>query len=142
MNDPVFSQASESFKQANPHLFPVGGEQDMNLVQKLAAADAEPTKAEIRSEKQLQEQITGFLTRNNTIVIRSRTDTKTSNNVGTPDLIFAVQGRAVAFEVKMPGKKPAKEQREMMLQMTGNGWACFIIHSYDEAVEIFQKLLA
>jgi hypothetical protein len=132
-----FPNASESFKRENPHIFAEGTLGQILLEPK----EPEPTKAEIKSEKQLQEQIVGFLERNNVVVIRSRMDRKTSTNVGTPDLLFSVRMRAIAFEVKLPGKKPAEEQRNMMLRMTGNGWACFIIHSYDEAVEVYHSLL-
>jgi hypothetical protein len=131
-----FPNASESFKRENPHIFAEGTLGQILLEPR----DPEPTKAEIKSEKQLQEQIVGFLERNNTVVIRSRMDRKTSTNVGTPDLLFAVKLRPVAFEVKLPGKKPTEEQHRMMLRMTGNGWACFIIHSYDQAVQVYDSL--
>lgn len=128
-----FPNASESFKRENPHIFAEGV--------LLEPTEKEQTKEEIKSEKQLQEQIVGFLERNNTVVIRSRMDRKTSTNVGTPDLLFAVRKRAVAFEVKLPGKKPTEEQHNMLLAMERNGWACFIVHSYDEAVEVFSSLI-
>jgi hypothetical protein len=99
-----------------------------------------PSKEDLKLEKELQNQITGFLERNGTVVIRSRTDRKTSTNVGTPDLLFALQGRPVAYEVKLPGKKPTKDQREMMDRMTGNGWLCFVIETYDQAVTVYRKL--
>jgi hypothetical protein len=133
-----FPNASESFKRENPHIFADGTLGQILLEPK----PAEPTKEEIKSEKQLQEQIIGFLERNNIVVIRSRTDKKSTTNVGTPDLLFAVRMRACAFEVKLPGKKPTEEQHKMMLRMTGNGWACFIIHSYDDAITVYRNLSA
>ena len=131
---PKFSQASESFKAANPHLF-----QNEPTV---PFSEQPPSKEEIKSEKQLQEQIAGFLQRNHTVVIRSRMDRKTSTNLGTPDLLFALNGRAIAFEVKLPGRKPTEEQADMMQRMSRNGWACYIITKYDQAVEIFQEISA
>jgi len=128
-----FPNASESFKQENPRIFAEG-----TLGQVLL--EPKPTKAEVKSEKQLQEQIVGFLERNGTVVIRSRMDRKTSTNVGTPDLLFAIRTRAVAFEVKLPGMKPHKAQEDMMRRMTENGWACFIVDSYDDAVRIFKYI--
>lgn len=131
-----FPNASASFKADNPHIFPKG-----TLGQVLLEPENPgPTREEAKIEKELQEQIIGFLERNNTVVIRSRTDKKTSTNVGTPDLIFALKGRAVGFEVKMPGKKPTKEQTEMMARMTANGWRCYVIESYDQAVVTYNKL--
>jgi hypothetical protein len=144
---PEFSQASESFKAANPHIFGQGGDASSNqtpmkyeAAPTVPSAGAAPTKAELKLEKELQEQIVGFLERNNTVVIRSRMDRKTSTNVGTPDLLFALKGRAVAFEVKRPGEKPTHTQWKMMDQMTANGWLCYVIDSYDQAVEAYQKL--
>lgn len=134
---PEFAAPSEEFKRKNPHIFAPAADPPFAIQQEPAV----PTKADLKLEKELQEQIVGFLERNNTVVIRSRTDRKTSTNVGTPDLLFAIRTRAVAMEVKLPGKKPTKEQREMMLRMTGNGWACFIVEAYDEAVEIYKRLV-
>ena len=132
---PEFSQASKSFKAANPDIFGTGTSGQVML-----APEGSPlTKEEIKSEKQLQDQIVGFLERNNTVVIRSRTDKATTTAVGTPDLLFALKGRAIAYEVKLPGKKPTKEQSEMMLKMSGNGWLCYVVESYDEAVTIYKK---
>lgn len=131
-----FPNATESFKAANPHIFAKG-----TLGQVLVEPEeSEPTKEEAKSEKELQEQITGFLERNNIVVIKSRTDKKTSTNVGTPDLLFALKGRPIAYEVKFPGKKATREQQTMMDKMTANGWRCFVIHSYDKAVAEYNKL--
>lgn len=147
---PKFSNAAEDFKKLNPHIFqPIDhAHEQPESAQTTGAsgvAGAGPrgeSKEELKTERKLQEQIVGFLERNNTVVIRSRMDRKTSTNVGTPDLLFAVRMRPVAFEVKLPGRKPTKEQHDMMLRMTGNGWACFIIHSYDEAVDIYERIKA
>ena len=135
---PKFPHASASFRANNPHLFPTDGEQKFTLHE----GPQVPTKAEMKSEKELQEQIVGFLERNNTVVIRSRMDRKTSTNVGTPDLLFAINGRAIAYEVKLRGKKPTREQVDMMQRMGRNGWACYVVETYDNAVEIFRELSA
>lgn len=135
---PEFSQASESFKKANPHLFTISQEP----VVFAKAEEKAPTRAELKSEKELQEQITGFLERNGTVVIRSRMDKKTSINVGTPDLLFSIRSRAVGFEVKLPGQKPTEQQRNMMQRMTENGWICRVVESYPQAVKIFYEISA
>lgn len=137
MSLPTFPRASVSFKAANPQIFAKG-----TLGQVLLEPeDPGPTKEEAKSEKILQAQITGFLERNNnTVVIRSRTDRKTTVNVGLPDLLFALKGHPIGFEVKLPGKKPTKEQEKMMEKMRHNGWLCYVIDSYDQAVETYNKL--
>lgn len=137
-----FTQASKSFRELNPQIFsaetPKGTFAEGTLGQVLL--EPKPTKEEAKSEKQLQDQITAYLERHGTVVIRSRMDRKTSNNLGTPDLLFAIRMRAVAMEVKLPGKKLTEEQHNMMLRMTGNGWACFTVHSYDQAVEVIRGI--
>lgn len=130
-----FPHASESFKRENPEIFGAAG--DGETVREEPAA---PSKFEIKSEKVLQQQIVDHLERNGVVVIRSRTDKKTTTAVGIPDLLFAIKGRAIAFEAKLPGKKPTEEQAKMMQLMSRNGWLCIVIHSYDEAVEEFRKL--
>lgn len=136
---PDFSNASESFKNANPHLFPTGcSEQDLNLAR--PPDEIPQSKEEVKNEKELQEQIRGYLEQNNTVVIRSRMDKKTGTPVGTPDLLFAVRGMAVAFEVKLPGRRTTPEQDKMMKRMSANGWSCFVVYSFDEAIEIYRKL--
>jgi hypothetical protein len=138
---PEFANPSEEFKRRNPHIFP----KDMHFGNVMCfdpnpPREHEPTKADLKLEKQLQDQIAGHLEINGTVVIRSRMDRKTTTRVGTPDLLFALKGRAIAIEVKRPGHKPSKEQLEMMRQMTANGWRCFVIDDYDEAVKTINKL--
>jgi hypothetical protein len=132
--NPQFSQASESFKQANPHIF---AEKSCPLAETAKELD---TKEDLKSEKQLQDQLAGFLERNNIVVVRSRMDKKTGTAVGIPDLLFALRGRAVAFECKLPGKKQTKDQLEMMSKMMVNGWRCYVIEGYDKGVETINKL--
>jgi hypothetical protein len=126
-----FSQASESFRRANPDIFQKESPRPEDHLR---------SKDEVKTEKILQEQIVGFLERNNVVVIRSRMDRKTSTNVGTPDLLFSLNGKAIAFEVKLPGHKPTKEQTDMMQRMTRNGWLCEVVYTYDEAVQIYRNL--
>jgi hypothetical protein len=131
--NPEFSQASESFKQANPHIF---AEKSCPLVE----IPKELDKAEVKNERDLQDQLAGFLERNGVVVVRSRMDKKTGTAIGTPDLLFALKGHAVAFECKVAGRKPTKEQQAMIAKMSNNGWRCYVIDSYDKGVETINKL--
>ncbi len=90
-------------------------------------------KADKKREKDLQEQITNWLRLRNITVIRSATHRKTSNNMGCPDLIFCVRGKAVAFEVKLPGRKPTPEQEKFLAALSADGWHIAVIHSIDGA---------
>jgi hypothetical protein len=53
---------------------------------------------------------------------------------GTPDLVGAVNGRLLLLEVKLPGKKPTKEQRERLEEARSNGAIAEVVRSVDEAV--------
>jgi len=130
---PEFSRASESFKKANPHIFA-----EENVVE---APDSKPSKEQAKSEKELQDQIAGHFEIAGTVVVRSRMDKKTSVAVGIPDLLFALKGAPVAMEVKLPGEKLTKEQEKMMANMKKNGWLCHVVYSYDQAVEIGNKII-
>lgn len=99
-----------------------------------------------RTESELQLQIKAMLNRNGIHVIRSRMDKRTTTANGTPDLLFAFplpgSGHAipVAWEVKMPGKKPTDDQIETLLAMSKNGWQTAVVKSYDEALGLFNRL--
>ena len=133
---PSFPNASEEFRKKNPDLF---------VDPKIAAASPPqqyqaPSKSDVKLEKQLQAQIRGFLERNGITVIQNRTDRATSNNVGTPDLLWAFKGKAIAWEVKLPGKRLTEEQEKMKAKLIADGWSYCTIYTYDEAVFIFQKI--
>lgn len=97
--------------------------------------------AEAKSEKQLQQQLEALLRRNDVVCIRQRMDRKSNTAEGLPDILFAVGGKAIAWEVKMPGKNPTAEQLKQHAAMTRNGWEVRIIPSYDEGLHHLQELL-
>lgn len=100
------------------------------------------SKAEAKSEKELQANIHQMLTRRGIYVIRSRMDKKTSNQTGCPDIIFTAEGKPYAWEVKLPKKRPTIEQEAALKQMAGNGWNCSVITSYEQALLILNELEA
>jgi hypothetical protein len=104
-----------------------------------------------KSEKDLQKQIVGLLRLKGIEPIVSRMDRRTSNNVGTPDILFAVTGdlrawewgsEACAWEVKMPQGKLSPEQEAMgrKLKTAPNGWSHEIIRSVDEAIAALKSM--
>lgn len=95
-----------------------------------------------KRESELQSQIEQMLSREGIYVVRQRTDRKSTVRIGTPDLLFAVNGQAVAWEVKMPKQHPRPEQVAAMEHMARNGWRVAVIHSYDEARLELQILRA
>lgn len=93
-----------------------------------------------KSEKELQAQIAGMLRRNGIYVISQPTHKRSNLKIGTPDFVFCVKGRAIAWECKMPGQKLREEQLTAQTQMAHNGWLFDVIYSYDEALQLFKEL--
>ncbi len=73
--------------------------------------------------------------------IRQRTDQRSTIAIGTPDIIFAIGGIPVAWEIKLPGKNPRAEQVAAMSDMDRDGWRVAVIRSYDEARTEFNRLI-
>ena len=86
------------------------------------------------SERDLQQAIQTLLGYKGIQSIRSRMDTRTSNNIGTPDFLFAVKGQAVAWEAKLPKKPLSLEQTVMRSRLEHDGWKYAVIHTIDEAI--------
>ena len=107
-------------------------------------------RGEARSEKALQRDCINLLRLRGIEPIVSRMDKKTSNNLGTPDLIFAVIGHdghrdriwACAVEIKLPGKHLNIHQRVMRKAMTShpNHWLCRTITSVSEMKMFLEGL--
>jgi len=95
--------------------------------------EAAVAKSDVKREKELQHQISNWLRIRGITAIQSGMHRKTSNNCGTPDFLFAIRGRAVALEAKLPGQKPTPEQERFMCALIGDGWFVKVVHSLDEA---------
>ena len=129
------SNPSKAFIAANPHLYGLPGLP--RRIEQTAPLDSSP---EPLTEKRLQDQIEAMLKRLGCWVIRQRMDRRSNVAIGTPDILFAWDGAAVAWEVKLPGKQPTAEQREAMAHMERNGWRVAVVHSVGEAAEILEQL--
>jgi hypothetical protein len=146
-------------EQLNDRILRMMRTEDRKLFGKAGMTSEEAIrKAEIRSERDLQRQIENLLRLKGIEPIRSRMDKATSNNVGTPDFLFAItakdfnfvqeteehgEGRidfektvACAWEVKLPGRNLESEQKTMQQAMTThpNAWTHHVIHSVDDAL--------
>lgn len=113
------------------------------------------TKEEKRAERLLQKQLLAILEAHRRIVvIYSRMDRKTTTPLGTPDLIFAVDGYvertgtryrwtyACAWECKTLAGEQTKDQVEMEQKMTTppNAWTYRIIRSVQQARDELSKM--
>lgn len=93
-----------------------------------------------RREKELQENIANLLRQRNIWFARQRMDKRATSTLGQPDFLFAINGRAVAFEVKLPGEKLTDDQMRAIVAMTNNGWFFRVVHSEQEAVQRLEEL--
>lgn len=96
--------------------------------------------AELENERELQDQVASYLRFKQIPFVRSRTDKRTTNQVGTSDFICCVNGRFLALEAKMPGKRPTAEQEAFLeaVRLAG-GHAC-VVHSLGKAVEALKLI--
>jgi len=93
---------------------------------------------EVRLEKDLHNLIQNELTRRGIFAIHSRTDRKTTQQVGVPDFIFCFPGVPIAVECKLPGAKLTDDQAYVAAKMQKNGWLYFVVTSYEEFREILD----
>ena len=118
-------------------------EEDRKALGKAGVTQAEANmKGTRRIEKELLKHIVNLLRLRGIEPIVSRTDKKTTNNVGLPDILFAVCGNdgyntrvfACAIEVKLPGEHLREAQITMRRVMTRppNHWTHRVITSVDE----------
>ena len=92
-------------------------------------------------EKDLQKQIAGLFALRNVWCVHSRMDRATTNQVGTPDFLFAIGGRACAFEAKVQGRKLSDDQRIVRAAMEKDGWCYWVVTSYAEALDVVNALM-
>ena len=98
-------------------------------------------KSDAKREKDLQNKIENFLRLRGTTVLRPRMDKKTRIKKGWPDFTFAIKGRAVAMEAKLPGENPSEAQAKKLSALAKDGWAIKVVYSLDEARFFVAALL-
>lgn len=102
-------------------------------------ADAQ-AKIDGKRERELQENIASLLRQRNIWFMRQRMDRKTTGTVGAPDFLFAINGKACAFEVKLPGENPTEDQGKCMLAMEDDGWFVRVVRSEMEAIQQLELI--
>ena len=105
-------------------------------------AQADESEHEVRLERELHKLINNELLRRGIEPVHSRTDRRSTNNVGLPDFLFAYLKVPVAMEVKLPGKPLHPKQVEMRDKMADptNGWYHVVVRSFDEARRVLEQI--
>lgn len=93
-------------------------------------------------ERELQGLLVGLLRLRGIEPLWFRTDKRTRATVGWPDITFAVNGAAIAWEVKLPGERPRSEQLAVHCRMRQNGWQVDVVTTFEEGRTILNAHLA
>ncbi len=97
-------------------------------------------KNSLQSEEELQEATASLLRLRNIRCFRSRMDKRPTGPTGWPDFIFAVRGRACAFECKRFGESPEPHQSEVMAALTNDGWFVRVVRSELQVVKALNEV--
>lgn len=95
-------------------------------------------KADVKAERQLQSFLVGLLRLRGIEPLWFRTDKRSRATVGWPDITFAVDGRAIAWEAKLPGEKPRADQIAVHCRMIRNGWTVDVVTSVNEGIKLLD----
>jgi hypothetical protein len=96
------------------------------------------SKAFEKVEREIHNQISSYLNLHRIVYCHARTDRASRMTVGWPDFTFAMEGNAVAVEVKTTSGKVSREQYLMHEQMRDNGWAVMVVRSLEDFVDQFR----
>ncbi len=89
-------------------------------------------KHSAKLEKEIHDQIEGWLRIRGITYRHDRMDRKTTGTVGWPDFTFAIHGKAIAVEVKRPGETVSDEQGRCQQGLSRDGWLVLIAHSLND----------
>jgi Holliday junction resolvase len=59
---------------------------------------------------------------------------------GIPDIVGAYKGRAIALEVKQPGRQPTRIQQHELARAAAAGAAAFVVTSVEQALAILTSI--
>jgi hypothetical protein len=139
----LLPNASQSLLDANPDLSATMT-LPANQTQELGQQGGKDSilEWEHKTEKDLHKSIRHQLLYRGIEFFESRMDKRTTQRKGTPDFVFAVEGRAIAWECKSPVGKLSKAQEEMhiRLEQWPNYWKIKVIRSLQEAIKELAEL--
>lgn len=64
---------------------------------------------------------------------------KAREKKGWPDLVFAINGQAIAVELKVGKNKLSEDQERVRAALVANGWHYYVVRTYDEFVAVLTK---
>lgn len=93
-----------------------------------------------KNERELQKQIANYLRMKGLFFIQSAMHKATTNQIGTPDFNFPVNGQWVSWEAKHGTGKLSKGQSDTEVRILANGGQFRVIRSLDEARDHLNEL--
>lgn len=92
-------------------------------------------KATVRVERDLHLLVSRWLTLRGIKYLTTNPARRSTATLAWPDFSFAIKGRAVAIELKMPGVAPRADQVECHEAMRANGWVVLVLSCFGDVVE-------
>jgi hypothetical protein len=93
-----------------------------------------------KNERQLHDQIANLLRLRRIWFCHSRTDRKTTQAKGVPDFLLALNGAAVAIEVKYGPGKLSDDQERCIAHMRACGWSVHVVRDLEAVRAILPPL--
>lgn len=119
------------------------------LQQAVVPAPMEPavaSKAELKAERDIQSDVTNYLTLHEIVFDQAPWGKKSRKRIGWPDLTFSYRpagqryGIPVAMEVKTATGKLSPDQRALHPKLALNGWRVVVVRSVADVQALFREI--
>lgn len=97
------------------------------------------SKADVQSERELQNLIENWFRINGIPAFRQRMDKKSNMPRGTPDFLVCYKGRFIALECKVGNNEPTKEQEACLAFIHANGGTCEVVRSLPHVKDLLNE---
>ena len=94
------------------------------------------SKADDKAEKELQSLCERELSRNEIAYLHI--SFRAREKAGWPDLVFALDGRPIAVELKAKGGKLSPDQVKMLTMMKKNGWEVYVLRAFQDFYDLLH----
>lgn len=111
--------------------------EDRKRMGKAGVTSAEAQEAaDLKSERELQNQIENWFRLNGIPAFRQRMDRKSNMPIGTPDFLVCYKGRFIALECKVGNNEPTIEQMNCLTAIHKAGGTCEVIRCLQDVKKL------
>lgn len=107
--------------------------------EKAAAAARIRSKADLKAERDLQNQIASWLRLHDIWTDWDAMNKRRTGTKGTPDFLFSLNGCACALEAKFGDGKTSPDQDKAIAAMRANGWRVAVVRSLEEVIAFLAQ---